>query len=553
MRDSAQCIVRLLPYLKHLWRSLGLFLLITLAGAGLGVIPALLQGKMIDALLRLNVPVTLELLGVSSLISLIGVALSLSQQRTTLQLSHRISEALREEAIRRLQRGKYAKLSGYGLGQFMNRIEGDVEGVAAALLSLTPIFSAVATLGWVVIVMPLLSAPLALISYAFIPLWLSTIVPLAPKVARFGLELASARDAFVTMLAERLSMAGLIRAKSFVQYDGDLRKILESYRNFLAIRLKQYRAERSTSILQAMIMGVGPGIVMLVGVYLVAHHQCTIGTVVAFSALFGRLFSPVGQIAGLGAKAMTVSFNAQRLIELFDIEHELSEGVDTLLTPPLKCSRLTFGYGDAPVLSDVSFCIEPKGRLVIQGPSGVGKSTLGRILMKYHDVPRGSITLGGVDLADWAPDALRSQIGYVPQDAPLLTGSLRENITYGRSFADEAVMSAVRVCQLEEFLQDHGGLDGSIDGQSIRISGGQRQRIALARALVGMPTLLILDEATSALDARTEGAVFSALLERFSTSTLVVIAHRIPGALSGIPVLTLQSTAQSRPVEALSA
>ena len=192
--------------------------------------------------------------------------------------------------------------------------------------------------------------------------------------------------------------------------------------------------------------------------------------------------------------------------------------------------RVSFGYeGASPVLEDVSLKIRAGETVAFVGPSGAGKTTLCSLLPRFYDVDGGRITIDGMDIRDLTLSSLRRNIGIVQQDVYLFSGTIRENIAYGKLEAtEEEIWEAARRAQLEDFIRSQPeGLETVIGERGVKLSGGQKQRLAIARMFLKNPTILILDEATSALDTETEQAIQQSLAELSVGRTTLVIAHRL--------------------------
>ncbi|MCM3923527.1 ABC transporter ATP-binding protein/permease, partial [Frankia sp. AiPs1] len=196
-----------------------------------------------------------------------------------------------------------------------------------------------------------------------------------------------------------------------------------------------------------------------------------------------------------------------------------------------------------PVHRGVSFTVPSGGMTAVVGPSGAGKSSIFLLLERFYEVSAGRILVDGRDVRDWPLAALRRSIGYVEQEAPVLAGSLRENLTLGLTgVGDEALHEALRQARLELFVAAlPGGLDGWIGHRGGTLSGGERQRIAIARALLRRPRLLLLDEATSALDAGNELALRDTIAAAASTTTVMVVAHRLSTVVGARQIIVMEA------------
>lgn len=275
--------------------------------------------------------------------------------------------------------------------------------------------------------------------------------------------------------------------------------------------------------------------VLGVGGARVATGAIPLSTLVAFLLFLFFLEEPIGQVLHAGSK-LQIGFAAVR--RLGEVDRMRTEPVGPVSArraeqggAHLRFSGVRFRYGpDLPeVLRGVSVDVPAFGMTAFVGPSGAGKSTLFALIERFYEPDSGHIRLDGRDLAEWDLAELRSGIGYVEQDAPLLSGSLRENLAYGRPHAtDEEIRDVVAQTRLDSLVERlPAGLDTPVGHRGTFLSGGERQRVALARALISRPRLLLLDEITSQLDAVNEMAIRDVVTTAAKTMTVLVVAHRL--------------------------
>lgn len=288
--------------------------------------------------------------------------------------------------------------------------------------------------------------------------------------------------------------------------------------------------------------------VLSVGGARVAAGTITIGTLVAFLFYVFFLISPVNQLASavtqyqVGAAAVTRILEAQSLPVEPAVEPTVEPTADagmpvmpgrTPVAPPAAVifDDVRFRYdADLPAVHDgVSFVIPPGGMTAFVGPSGAGKTSVFSLIERFYEPDSGRVLVDGTDVRDWPVAQLRSWIGYVEQDAPVLSGTLRENLVFGAPESDEEdVQEALRTTRLTAMVAAlPDGLETTVGHRGMKLSGGERQRIAVARALLRRPRLLLLDEATSQLDAVNEAALRDAVTEAARTTTVLVVAHRL--------------------------
>ena len=273
-------------------------------------------------------------------------------------------------------------------------------------------------------------------------------------------------------------------------------------------------------------------VVILLGAALVIEGNLTLGQLVAFYMIMGRVKAPLLQLSSLWETWQRVRVSIARLREIMDQapEGEARKGAPaSSLAGDVALDSVVVRYAETaePVLDGVSFTV-PSGQMAaIVGESGSGKSTLVRAFAQMIPLQGGAIRIGGVDLADVDLDDLRDRIGYVPQDVRLFSGTVRQNLSPDGTADDAAIARALDVADATGVISRlPSGLDTVLAADGANLSGGQRQRLALARALVRQPDILVLDEATSALDPDTEARVFDLVRQALAGRTIIVVTHR---------------------------
>ncbi|MGW2911334.1 ABC transporter ATP-binding protein [Streptomyces asoensis] len=276
--------------------------------------------------------------------------------------------------------------------------------------------------------------------------------------------------------------------------------------------------------------------VLAVGGARVATGAIEIGTLVAFLLYVFYLMSPIQQVVGAITQYQTGSAALSRIQEALRLPAEPVSRPGELPAPAsgpasLDFTDVRFRYADdlPYVHHGVTFSVPARGMTAFVGPSGAGKTTVFSLIERFYDPESGTIALDGRDLADWELSRLRSSLGYVEQDAPVLSGSLRDNLLPGNPSADDdTVRGVLKTTRLEDLVERlPQGLDTLVGHRGTKLSGGERQRVAIARALLRRPRLLLLDEATSQLDAVNEAALRDTVADVARTTTVLVVAHRL--------------------------
>jgi ATP-binding cassette subfamily B multidrug efflux pump len=279
---------------------------------------------------------------------------------------------------------------------------------------------------------------------------------------------------------------------------------------------------------------VGYVFVAVIGGLLVTRGSMTIGDVQAFIQYSRQFSMPITQLSGIANTIQLTIVSAERVFELLDEAEEVTESANgTVLTTPrgaVQLDDVSFRYKEVvPLIDNMSLDVAPGSMIAIVGPTGAGKTTLVNLLMRFYDVDGGAIRVDGVDIRELKRGALRRMFGMVLQDTWLFSGTIRENIAYGREDAsDDAIIKAAQAAQADHFIRTlPENYDTPINEEASNLSQGQKQLLTIARAFLADPAILILDEATSSVDTRTEILIQRAMGELMRGRTTFVIAHRL--------------------------
>lgn len=275
-------------------------------------------------------------------------------------------------------------------------------------------------------------------------------------------------------------------------------------------------------------------IVLVYGAWLSFKGDLSYGELVGFVLYVNVLFKPIDKISALMELYPKGMAGFKRFTELIDTIPEVQDKKDAIevrnLQGDITLNNVSFAYDKSKqVLDNINLQIRSGDTVAFVGPSGAGKTTICSLIPRFYDVDGGSITIDGMDIRDMTKKSLRSNIGIVQQDVFLFTGTLKENIAYGKLDAtDEEIKAAARRAHLEDFIYSlPDGYETQIGERGLKLSGGQKQRIAIARMFLKNPPILILDEATSALDTETELIIQKALNDLAQNRTTLIIAHRL--------------------------
>lgn len=331
------------------------------------------------------------------------------------------------------------------------------------------------------------------------------------------------------------AVSGARVVQSFTNEAHEMERFTKDNHSFRKAKVKAYQVMAIVHSNIYMLMRLITLLVLVVGAWLTFQNELLIGELVSFVLFVNVLFTPIQKITALLELYPKGMAGFKRFIELLDIDPDVQNKHDAqsvaYLHGNISFHHVTFTYEKTqkPVLNDLSFHIQAGETVAFVGPSGAGKTTICSLIPRFYDVNAGKITIDGMDIRDMTKESLRQQIGIVQQDVFLFTGTLRENIAYGKLDAsNEDIELAARRAHMEAFIQElPQGFETQVGERGLKLSGGQKQRIAIARMFLKNPPILILDEATSALDTETEMIIQKALTELAKDRTTLVIAHRL--------------------------
>jgi len=344
------------------------------------------------------------------------------------------------------------------------------------------------------------------------------------------------------------NLTGIRVVKSFVRRDHENQKFEGANVELYGTSL---RVTQLLSVFFPIIMALlnlGTVAIIYYGGLQVFAGTASVGQIMAFiNYLFSTMF-PILMLSMMAGQVSAANASSRRIMQVLDSEPEVQDIPDAIALDEMKgrvvFEDVAFSYrddGGDPVLTDVSFAAEPGETVAILGSTGSGKSSLINLIPRFYDVSGGRVTIDGVDVRDLRMDDLRRHVGISLQEAVLFSGTIRDNIRYGRPDAsDEEVVAAAKAAQAHEFITGFPeGYDTMVGQRGVNLSGGQKQRVAIARALLVRPTILILDDSTSAVDVETEALIEGALEELMKDRTSFVIAQRISTVLKADKIIVL--------------
>ncbi|MDX9972168.1 MAG: ABC transporter ATP-binding protein [FCB group bacterium] len=366
-----------------------------------------------------------------------------------------------------------------------------------------------------------------------------------PRVRRVSLGVQRQLEEMSGEVTEKIS--GLQVVMSFAREKTEELRFFRRHRQYFNHIIERARLKNALSSTAEFLQNFGPVLVVFYGGYRVLHGAMTPGEFISFYGYLGHIYLPTRRLADYSAMLQEKLAAMDRVFELFDTKPEIVDAPDAV--PLVGCEgrvefrEVRFGYSaDREVLKGISLHVEPGQAVALVGRSGAGKSTLISLLPRFYDAWEGSVRIDGRDVRELTLKSLREHIGIVQQESILFSGTIRENILYGRYNATEDEMRrAARMAHIEEFIEAlPQGYDALIGERGVKLSGGQKQRVSIARAFLRDPRILILDEATSNLDSGAELIIQDALRKLMHGRTTFVIAHRLSTIVDCDTVLVLE-------------
>jgi ATP-binding cassette subfamily B protein len=462
--------------------------------------------------------------------------------------SQGVAYDLRNAIFEKLQKLSFSYHDRSQTGQLMTHITSDVELVRTFVGNgLLQLISALILLLGTIIILFSMNWRLALIILAIVPLIMATLAMFVRQIMPVSGAVQEKLGALNTILQENI--AGMRVVKAFAREDHEQKRFDASSQELLHVNMRLIKLFTSSFPLIFFIANLGVLAVVWVGGNQVIGGELTLGELVAFNGYLGFLLMPMFMMGMLGAMLSRAIASARRIFEVVDAESEVRDRPGAQPLPAVEgrveFDNVGFRYigGERQVLSAVSFTAEPGQTIAILGETGSGKSTIINLIPRFYDVTTGKVTIDGRDIREVTLDSLRSQIGIVLQETTLFSGTIRENIAYGRPEASlEDVTQAAVAAQAHEFIVElPDGYDTVVGERGVGLSGGQKQRVAIARALLVDPRILILDDSTSSVDAETEYHIQQALQRLMANRTSFVIAQRISTVRNADLILLLHN------------
>lgn len=465
----------------------------------------------------------------------------------------RVTADLREKLYAHLHTMPLSFFNNKRTGELLSRLGNDVstiqEAVTTTLLSL--VSETIMFVGGVIIIF-VMAPQLSVVMLAVVPLTVLGMILLGRRVRKISRQVQDALAEVSATAEEAISGARIV--KSFAREPYEVERYTEGVEQLFGLALDRVRIRARIGPLIGLLGFMTIAVVLWFGAREVINGTLTPGQLISFLLYTMMIASPLATYTSLYSQFQQAIGASERVFDLLDTPPEMQDAPDAIALPPVQghvtFSNVSFDYRDTAglegselrtVLSDVSLSAAPGQVVALVGPSGAGKTTLVNLIPRFYDPTDGSICIDGHDLRAVKVRSLREQIGIVPQETSLFSGTVRDNIAYGKLDASpDEIEAAARAANAHDFVQRlPKGYDTLVGERGIKLSGGERQRIAIARAILKDPRVLILDEATSSLDSESEQAVQEALDRLMRERTTFVIAHRLSTITNADIILVL--------------
>ncbi len=542
-------IKKLIHFVKPYWRrslvSLVFLVLVILVDLTL---PRLIQ-RIIDqgingGNLKLVISTTVIMLVISALQTLFAIANNIF----SIQVGEGVARDLREALFMKIQSFSFGNLDHLNTGQLMVRLSSDTTAFQRMVqVSLRIGTRAPLLMIGSLILMFVTDSHLALMILPVLPATALVIVFFVSRMGPLFMTVQKKLDRLNTVLQENI--AGVRLVKAFVRADHEAERFADANQDYTNRNIRVMRFMATLSPCMSIFVNIGMVIVIWAGGIQSVAGRVSVGQIVAFINYLQTTMGPLAIMVMLANVVAAATASAERINEVLEAAPEVQDVPQARTLSDGRGIRVAFegvdfhynGTNDGRVLNRVDFVANPGQTVAILGATGAGKSSIVNLVPRFYDVASGKIEWNGVDIRDVKQSDLLAEVGVVPQETVLFSGTVRDNIRYGKPEAsEEDVIAAAKAAQAHDFITNlPDGYDTRVEERGVNLSGGQKQRIAIARALLLKPSILILDDSTSSVDVETETKIQDAMKSWLTDTTSFVVAQRISTVLHADKILVV--------------
>jgi ATP-binding cassette subfamily B multidrug efflux pump len=542
---------------KHLWRALGFLRrywaltavafvsLLVSTGVNLAI-PGLTQSIIDDGIASDRLDLVIATAAGIVVVAIAGAVFTFLQGLLSARIAQSIAYDLRNQLYAKIHALSFSYHDRAQTGQLLTRATSDVELVQMFVgTAFIQFLSGLLMMGGSIVLLFITDWQLALIVLVLVPFTLGVFGLFASRARPLFAQIQQRLADLNTVLQENL--VGMRVVKAFARESHEARRYTEANQRLYELNIVVGRMFSVAIPSIFLINNLSQLAVYWIGGQQVINLDLSLGRVVAFGSYMMMAFFPMLMLGMIMAHVSQASASSERVFEILDATSEIAEKPDAVDLPAVKgrvaFERVGFRYfaSGEQVLKDIDFIAEPGQTVALLGATGSGKSTVTNLIPRFYDVTDGRVTIDGYDVRDVSLDSLRQQIGIVLQETTLFSGTIRENIAFGRRDAPtEEIFAVAKAAAAHDFIMGFpDGYDTPVGERGVTLSGGQKQRISIARALLLDPRILILDDATSSVDYETEHRIQQALEQLMEGRTSFVIAQRVATALNADQILVL--------------
>lgn len=519
----------MLPYKKEI--------IAVLLMMGYGVVISLINPKIMQRAIDVNIAGhdmhgLVKMLSIALVINLLLVVTIKIRMYIMAGVCNKVLLTIRQELYTHIQKLDFGFFDSRPTGKILSRIIGDINSLKDVLSnSVTSLIPDSLTIIAVVVIMFCQNAKLAAAALITTPI-MGIATSLVEIKARPKWQVFRKKSANLNAFVHE-DLSGIRVIQSFGAEDETRKTFAQLLKEHRASFIDAVRISDSFGSIIDISWGIGCICMYYIGIVVLKADHVTVGTFTAFSVYLNMFWQPINNITNFYNQLVTNIAGAERVFEIMDtppVVEDKAAGIMPDIKGRVTFENVSFAYEkDTQVLDNVSFEVKPGETIALVGPTGAGKSTIVNLISRFYDVTGGKVLIDGTNVKDVTIESLRSQMGVMTQDSFLFTGTIRENIRYGRLDASDAdVEEAAKTVHADEFIRNmEKGYDTEVSNGSGALSVGQIQLIALARTMLSQPKILILDEATSSIDTRTELLVQDGISRILKGRTSFVIAHRL--------------------------
>ena len=533
-KSNFETMPRLFKYLlNYKGKIAGVFACMAI-GTTVDLINPLLCERAIDRyIMKAQIPGLVRIIILSALINVLAVLAMKIRMILMAKTSNKVIQNLRQELYNHIQSLDLAFFDSRPSGKILARIIGDTNSLKDIIENaVTTLIPNMVTVVAVMVIMFVKNWRLTLASLCTLPLLIGGVIlisSMAEKHWKAKRQKSSNMNAFINEDLSGIKVIQSFRAED--ETDKTFQQLV------WADRSEFIKAVRWCDAFGSWIdicWGVGTLMMYYVGVKVLGIENVSIGTYIAFGTYIGMFWQPIMNLSNFYNQFVNAASGAERIFEIIDTKADVKSAVDAPKMPMIKGNvqfkNVTFGYEeDVKVLKNVDFDVKSGETIALVGPTGAGKSTVVNLVSRFYDVDDGCILIDGTDIRSVQLDSLRTQMGIMTQDNYIFSGTIRENIMYGKLDAsEEEMIAASKAVHADDFIRNlKDGYDTKLTARGGELSNGQRQLVAFARTMLSNPKILILDEATSSIDTKTELLVQAGIASMLKGRTSFVIAHRL--------------------------